>query len=465
VAAYNTIIDALDELAGGRQDASDLKAFAAEVRFILEDLKTDIDTAEVGVRVCQPNTVVGCHYKMLFVVGLFEGGLPETVKDDPLIDLYERKRLAREGIYFQDATEVPRWEASTFYFTLLAGDEMRFSLPKFVDGKERLKSSYLSRIDAEIMPAAAAFVSSRREMRQSFLTTDPPSPDDAVSIPARHQFHVERQRLSETPANKYSGMIGVPVNLAGRRFSVSQLTKLGRCPFQWFAGNLLRLKPAGEAETDLAATERGSLYHKTLELAARRSAGAGDLRAAIAQNLGSAFEQAETELGFTESAIANWPLRRGEILEMLRQLVMSEAFLPAGVDIAAVEQEFTATWNGFTVTGKIDRVDRTANGLSAVDYKTGSSRNTIKDESGRLKIDIQLAIYSDALRQVMPGEPIDAGRYISITACEADIEEPVDLDPLAQHVKEIFDTGAFVIDPDIDRAACRYCEHSIVCRI
>jgi ATP-dependent helicase/DNAse subunit B len=117
------------------------------------------------------------------------------------------------------------------------------------------------------------------------------------------------------------------------------------------------------------------------------------------------------------------------------------------------------------VTGKIDRVDRTANGLSAVDYKTGSSRNTIKDESGRLKIDIQLAIYSDALRQVMPGEPIDAGRYISITACEADIEEPVDLDPLAQHVKEIFDTGAFVIDPDIDRAACRYCEHSIVCRI
>ena len=464
VAAYNTFIDALDELTARDDNNTDLKTFAAEVRYILEDVKVHIDTSAVGIRVCQPNTVVGCRYKLLFVVGLYEGGLPEPAKDDPLIDLYERKQLARRGIHFQDATEVPRWEASTFYFTLLAGDEIRLSLPKFVNGKERLKSSYLSRINAEIAPPDKAFVSSRRELRQAFLATGSEATADDISIAARHQFEVERGRLSDSPANEYSGAIGISVSVAGRRFSVSQLTRLGRCPFQWFAGNLLKLRPPGEAETDLAATERGSLYHKTLELAVRDCLGATDMRAAVAANLSSAFELAERELGFTDSAISNWQLRRNEILETLRQLVMSDAFLPAGVEIAAVEQEFTVRWGEFTVTGKIDRVDRTPEGFSAVDYKTGSSRNTIKDESGRLKIDIQLAIYSEAIRQVKPDEPISAGRYISITGCEAEAEGPADLAPLAERVTKIFETGGFIIDPDIDRASCRICEYGIVCR-
>jgi RecB family exonuclease len=464
VAAYKTFIDALDELISRGDGKADLKAFAAEVRFILEDIKTDTDAAVAGIRVSQPNTIVGCHYKLLFVVGLFEGGLPEAAKDDPLIDLYERKQLARSGIYFQDATEVPRWEAATFYFTLLAGDEIRFSLPKFVDGKERLKSSYLSRIGAEIRTAGDAFVSSQRELRQAFLASDPSPLDDEISAAAKHQLAVEQQRLSATTASEYSGFIGIPVRVEGRKFSVSQLTKLGRCPFQWFAGNLLKLRRPGEADTDLAATERGSLYHKTLELAVRGSLDAPDIRTAVAANLERAFEQAEEELGFTVSAIPNWPLRRGEILESLRRLVLSDAFLTDGAEISAVEQEFTASWRGFTVTGKIDRIDRTADGLSAVDYKTGSSRNTVKDETGRLKIDIQLTIYADAIRETNPGGAIAAGRYISITGCDAEIEKPVDLAPLAARVKEIFENGSFVIDPDVDRAACRICDNRTVCR-
>jgi len=464
VAAYNTFIDSLDELAERPETAVDVKKFAAEVRFILDDIKTDIDTSAVGVRFCQPNAVVGCHYKLMFVVGLVEGGLPQVAADDPLIDLYERKQLIRRGIYFQDATEVPRWEAATFYFTLLAGEEIRFSLPKFVDGKERLASSYLGRIKAEATPPACVFVSSERELRQVFLTNDSEGLGDELSIAARHQFAVERQRVSGAPQDEYNGCIGVHVSIKARKFSVSQLTRLGRCPFQWFAGNLLKLRPPAEAETDVAANRRGSLYHKTLELALRDNIGAPDVRAAALLSLEQAFELAENELGFRNSTISNWLLRRGEILEALRQLVVSEAFLPGGHEIAAVEHEFTAAWNGLIVTGTIDRIDRTVDGLSAVDYKTGSSRNTIKDESGQLKIDIQLAIYSEALKDSNRDQTVAPGRYISINGCEAEMEEPVDLSPLASQVKEIFESGRFAVDPDVNRAACRICDYGTVCR-
>ena len=63
------------------------------------------------------------------------------------------------------------------------------------------------------------------------------------------------------------------------------------------------------------------------------------------------------------------------------------------------------------------------------------------------------------------GEPVTTGRYISISACEADDEKEADLQLIAGELKEIFRQGRFAVEPDSDGVACRYCDHAVVCRL
>jgi RecB family exonuclease len=466
VIAFDQVLSAVEELSRDVDNSNvSFDVFAAELRSILDEAKTPFSSTRAGVIVAEPNTAVGCRFKKIFVIGMCEGGFPVTESDDPLIDHFERKRLAADGIYFQDALEVPRWEAMSFYFALLAADEAVLSYSQYAAGKERLASPYFDRISVRPIAAPLDHLSCAREARAAFLTQSHPAVDDAVFEFAKHQFQVEADRVESGSISEYNGILDMPIKIDGRPFSVSQLTRLGQCPFKWFAGDLLRLRSPDEAETEFAANRKGSLYHKVLEIAVRENLDAADIRAAILTDLEQIFERAEAELEYSFESIPNWELRRAELLQTLRDLVASEAFLPPNVRILETEVEFRLAWNGLTLRGKIDRIDATPDGFSAVDYKSGTSRSLIKDESGRLKIDIQLPIYGKvALANIKPGNAIAAGRYISISACESDNEKDADLEQIAGQLKEIFQHGRFAIEPDTDGTACRYCDHAVVCR-
>jgi hypothetical protein len=467
IKAFYIFFESLEQVASRAGDEPcSFEKFTAEVFEILADVKTPFHPESGGVKVTEPNAIVGSEFDQVFVMGMAEGVLPAPSSDDPVIDFYERERLRQFGVEFQDAFEVPRWETLTFYFSLLAAREkIQFSFPQFIDGKEQIKSSFFERMGVEPRAADDVYISSAQEYRHASLMQGEAA-DDEVLGHARRQYAVEERRYSEMPRDEYDGVINIAVDPTNWTWSVSKLTSFGKCRFQWFAGNVLWLGSPSEAELELAPNTRGSLYHKTMELAVKRAITEPRIREAVRAILEEAFAEAEKSDGINITKIVNWELRRDEHLELLRKFVADECFVGEGVRVEAVEVEFDFTWNGLRLRGKIDRVDRTPDGLAAVDYKTGSAGNFAKDESGRLKLDVQMPVYSQAALPVLFRSETEfaVGSYLSFKDRKSTKEKDADLEAFVERLKADFARGNFAVEPDIDGKACEFCGYESVCR-
>ncbi len=465
--AFNRLFDAIDEQTRYQSDrVVTYEGFASEIFDILSTVTTPFDTSSGGVVLHQSNTIIGGEFDHIFVLGMAEGMMPAKVVENPIIDFHERKQLAKFGIEFEDAAEVPRWEALSFYFVLLAGARsLTFSYPRYVDGDARLPNSYFKKLGLTPSEPSGEFVSSSEELRRACLGGVESPVFDEVLECAKHQFNVEERRESPAPFDEFDGVVGSGLDPTRRKWSVSQLTKIGQCPFKWFAEKVLYLGVPEEADIDLPATTRGSLYHKALEIAVRNAMTASDIRSAVLANLDAAFLEAETSNEYSITKVANWKLQRHEHIEVLRKAVNSSSFIADGTRVLAVEQEFETVWMDMPIGGRIDRIDESPEGLTTIDYKTGSYTGKVKDEAGRLKIDLQVPVYSQvALPHLYPGKPVGPGIYLRLAKREAETGKDVPLEAFVSNVKETMLSGRFVVEPDIDGEACKYCDFDSVCR-
>jgi hypothetical protein len=457
--------EALGDLASEHgRGAISFAEFSHAITDILANIKVPLHSEKGGVKVTLPNEMVGCEFQQVFVIGMAEGILPAPSIESNVVDFYERKRLREKGAYLEDALEVPRWEVLTFYFTLLAcSGKITLSYPKFVGEGERLESSFFKRLGVMPERDPDEYVSSVPEYRRAYLLDDEREASDEVLTAALHQYQVEARRESDLPPDEYDGCIGLSVKRES--WSASSLSRIGSCPFKWFAQDVLRLNEREEADTDLPPDMRGRLMHKVLELAVRRAGQADDLRSVVLKVLEEEFGKAEV----TESSlsnVANWELRRNEQLEILRTAIASEHFMAEGGSVIGTEKRFRAEFCGLTVTGIIDRIDRLPDGkLVAVDYKSGAYISRIKDGDGYLKIDIQLPIYSEiAVPSLFPDSVCAGGQFLHLSIPKVTKGKEADLETFFTHVKSLVEQGSFAVDPDIKRDACKFCEFDIVCR-
>lgn len=472
IGAYYCFKDTLrEQTASGPDESLSAESFAAVVHEILNGEKVKFDPALGGVAVYDPKALFGAGFAHLYFLGMAEGVVPTFATDNPVIDFHERKRLAEQGIRFESAADVARWEAAQFYFTLLAASgQTVFTFPQTMDGIEKIPSPFIERMGLSLKPGVNDTISSVEEFRRSTLRmthTD----DDAVLIDARRRFAIETIREDQPGMNEFDGVIGRSVDAEARRWSVSQLTSFGQCQFRWFAGRVLRLEPAEEMADELDARTRGSLYHKVLEIAVSRAMGKPDLRAAVLVELESAMDEAERDESLALPHLADWDLQRPDHLNTLRKAVESEFFLGEGSTVLAVEQEYNAEWCGLQMTGSIDRVDETPDGLIAIDYKTSSQApKGIKDANGVLKTDVQLPLYTRvALPKLYPDKQLGTGAYYSLTTGKvlkkAGMDAVPELEVFTERLKEDLANGRFPVAPDVQKHACDYCDYVNVCRI
>jgi ATP-dependent helicase/DNAse subunit B len=348
---------------------------------------------------------------------------------------------------------------------LTGAKSLTFSYPRYVDGDARLPNSYFKKLGLSPREAKTEFVSSPEELRRVCLVGAESPVADAVLNDAKRRFDVEDRRESPAPFDEFDGVIGTGLDPTKRRWSVSQLTKIGQCPFKWFSEKVLCLSVAEEADVDLPAATKGSLYHKTLEIAVLNAMTADDIRSAVLKNLDAAFLEAEASGEYSITKVANWELQRHEHLEALRKAVRSSSFIADDARVLAVEQEFETVWMDLPIGGRIDRIDESPKGIIAIDYKTGSYTSKVKDESGRLKIDLQVPVYSQvALPHLYPRKPIGPGIYLRLAKREAEAGKNLPLEPFVVKVKGTMSTGRFIVEPDIDGGACKYCDFDSVCR-
>ncbi len=466
VLAYYRIQAALVELAKPAAEKISRDVFIRELKDTLALLTVPAQPGNGGVELHAPSSLWGTKYQYVFVLGMGDGIFPKAIADDPILDFCDRNELAQRGFKIATAVETAQTEAFTFYNLLgIATKSIIFSYAQSMERQTVLPSPYLSRLGVQPSPLPSLPLTSLETTRQLYLR-QPQLIKDPLMPQIVKAWQVETSRESAVPPDEYDGRMGIAIDPASKIFSASQLTQLGQCPFKWFASRLLKLKELPEAESDLSATFRGNLYHRCLELSLAEITTARDLAKFNQQQLEAAFCQAEGELELTQ--LPGWDAQRQEHLDRLYLNLIAADFLPPDREVFARETEFNTQWYGLQVQGTVDRIDRTATGLTILDYKTSSSIPAgIKDEMGKANIDIQLALYIDAIAQTYPDTPVEQAIYYSLSKNKAmgrGKPEPQRLAAFAETVKSHLEQGYYPVAPDRDRQACQYCAFDGVCR-
>ena len=471
IVAYYRIQEALEELSKPEEQVISKRAFIEEIDEILALLTVPAQPGIGGIGLYNPTALLGTTYPYVFVLGSASGILPKAIADDANLDFYTRKQLLKQGLEIETALDIARRE--TFYFYCLLGvptKQITFSYPELIDRTSTLPSPYLTRLGLKPTPVNTLPLPSIELTRQAYLR-QPSLLDERTSSflqlsKITKAWRVEAQRESAVTPDEYDGVIGIEIDPQSKIFSASQLNQLGQCPFKWFSARLLKLKELTEVESDLSAAFRGSLYHRCLELSLKDIKTAAELALFNRQQLEKAFETAEKELNLTQ--LPGWDAQRQEHIDLLALNLTNTEFLPPEREVVATETKFNTQWHGLQIQGQVDRIDRTDAGLAVIDYKTsGVIPAGVKDETGKANIDLQLAVYQDAIAGLHPNETIDTAAYYSITkqkTISRPKKDPVELAAFAERVKFHLQQGHYPVSPDIDRKACRYCDYDLVCR-
>jgi len=184
------------------------------------------------------------------------------------------------------------------------------------------------------------------------------------------------------------------------RLSSTAYEDLRRCPYRFFALRQLKLQESDELDTELGKRDFGNWLHGVLKLfhEALNKAPAPELIARVAM-INVAAEQATVELGLSPSEFlpfaAAWPRVRAGYLEWLAG---HEA---GGATFSEAEAWKETALGRLTLVGKIDRIDRLADGSALViDYKTEAPGTTAQRIKQSLE-DTQLAFYAALLTDDM----------------------------------------------------------------
>ena len=197
------------------------------------------------------------------------------------------------------------------------------------------------------------------------------------------------------------------------RLSASAYEDLRRCPYRFFALRQLKLQESDELDTELGKRDFGNWLHALLrhfqEALAQSPASEAAIRLAM---IDAAAERASQELGLSHSEFlpfaASWPRVRAAYLKWLADHEDS------GASFVQAEAWKEMPLGGLTLAGRIDRIDRLADGAALViDYKT-EARGKTSDRIRSASEDTQLAFYAALLH-----DDTLAGLYLNIGELEA----------------------------------------------
>ncbi|MDB9494551.1 PD-(D/E)XK nuclease family protein [Spirulina major CS-329] len=449
--------------------------FRQELLDLLESLTVPAQPGRGGVELHGPQAVLGARYRYGFVLGMAEGLFPAPIQPDPVVDFFDRRTLEDYGVQLPSAAALARQEALYFYgMVQTVTERVSFSYAIRQDKDEQLPSPYLQQLNLKTTEPPPKAIASPEEERRHRLQSAAVDTNDPVLGLARHAWAVELRRESEAAADEYDGAIALPFDRPDWHFSVTQLTQLGQCPFKWFAHKLLNLSPPQEPEDDLSASLCGRLHHKTLELLITHHQTHPDQDLTDPALIDRTYTEAEQAL--TLPALPAWEHQRPEQLATLALVLKNSSFLPAKAEPIALEQRFTGEWHGLQVSGQVDRIDRTPNGLVLIDYKTGTKPpKGIKNQQGQAAIDLQIPLYREVIATLYPGETVIDAYYYSLKDCNPIGSEKsrlkqltpkmqAELQAAIERCKTHLTTGNYPVQPDVKGEACNYCDYQSLCR-
>lgn len=255
--------------------------------------------------------------------------------------------------------------------------------------------------------------------------------------------------------------------LGVQRLSASAYDDLRTCPYRFFALRILGLQSDDELEQDVDKRDFGVWLHEVLSRFHRQLADSGETAPArLAELLDAAADAVSKAQGLAHAEflpfLASWPAVRDHYLAWL------QAHQASGYTFAHSELTRERGWQGVRLQGRLDRVDRQAQGgMLVLDYKTESSTR-IRERIASPMEDTQMAFYG-ALLQEEGAAPLE-GSYLMLSESECKAFAQPDmalavqslLDGIAHDLRRIGQGAALPALGEGD--ACTYCAARGLCR-
>ncbi len=447
-----------------------LEVFSRTLEVELESDLGRVGRFGEGVLVGSVDMAIGLDLDLVVVLGLAEGSFPSSVRDDSLLPDHERARTGPELTQRAERVErqhrhllaalagadqqllgVPRGDLrrsvervpSRWVLDLcavIAGSPTRWWTPDLFGASEPWVQQVAS-FDAGLRHLAVPATAQEHRLRT--LLSRNGSIDDATDPLTAQGARVVRARRSAEFTRFDGNLIGLPVPSPVQ--SITSPTRLERwavCPHRHLIEDLLRAAPVENPEDNLMITpmDKGSLIHDALEAfllrvlerpeSARPAPGAAWSAADhdLLQQIGSAQCDRYEANGLTGRRVF-WTRDRRRILADLHRTLEHDSTHRRAVSTTPLAAELGFGWVGerlpaveltlpdgrvLRVRGRIDRVDRTAEGaIHVLDYKTGSARDFEKlseadPVAGGTKLQLPIYGLAGRLAAADPGAAVRA---------------------------------------------------------
>ncbi|MCE3223184.1 MAG: uncharacterized protein K0S58_1364 [Nitrospira sp.] len=485
-----------------------------------------------GVHVLDAMAARGIGFRALFIVGMNETFFPRFIHEDGF--LRDRHRLVlSETLGYKIDQKLQGYAEEALLFELLrssASERLYLSYQRTdAAGRPLAPSTYLD--TARLRPSerdSGMALPRRWRDRADLALFAPPlltreeltmytvlRGRDATSLLDRlgrdgrlfsHGLEAQRAIESDRPAlNGFDGILDGSTNhwsRASRRgLSPTALESYARCPFQYFAGQVLELEPMPQMPAmELSALAMGELCHDAFRRCYLSLIQQGWPRAAlsaeaIAQETSRAVDQACATYATTHGTgyALTWQLAKEQVARLVtitmatdREEALSSGFLPVAFEIEACGiLPYGENPDSVPIRGRWDRVDRhpVSGALRVIDYKYRANGQIEAKDRNLLQLALRGAKLQPALYTLMtattpsnesrgslpeqvdflyllPQETPGVERASFVASAWAGPNGQILKQTLQVLIDGIRD-GQHVIVPD---AYCAHCEFSTTCR-
>lgn len=407
-----------------------LKDFIEALDFELEagdsgKLKNDFADVDT-IKVMTVHSAKGLEFKYVFLVDLVERRFPSDKRSEkiPLAEeLFKEKKAGGDNFHLEE-------ERRLFYVALTRAKQALWltSSRDYGGAREKKPSLFLGEIGIDIKLINDIDFSQLELLRDLELVSAPPPPD-----------RTEDCRLPDY-------------------FSFSQFAAHATCPLQYKYAHILKI-PSGDDKPSLVF---GRVIHNCLYNFLLPLVGSNNLSLNLLQlsqeKLLDWYRHFWQDEGYGDTRTRDEYRIKGENLLKKFYQDLRAADWP---EVCFLEKDFRFKFGQYFIKGKIDRLDKMADGrYEIIDYKTGSSKEKLAAEDRR-----QLLLYqvvAEASFGLRIGQLtyyyLEDGRRLSFEAKEKDLAGLEDW--LKESITEI-EKREFVPKPG--KFTCPYCDFRGIC--
>ncbi len=231
-------------------------------------------------------------------------------------------------------------------------------------------------------------------------------------------------------------------------YSPSKLDTYESCPRKYYFQYVLKIPQEGKTYFSL-----GSVVHSVVEHITRKLNEGIDVSEEEALEMLDEFWQPSAYVSRAEEA-----QDRDAAVKMVRDFLVHQAGKDS--EIVGLERDVELDIEGRKVRGKVDRIDRSGDGLEVIDYKTSKKMTT----RPKLEKDFQMALYKLAVEKALDEDVEQVGHWYLRMDREWTIEMTEDqAEEVKQRALDLIqkiEAGEF---PPCPGYTCRRCDYERLC--